>query len=183
VEAATFTPRTSSSPCTRRYPQPGFSRTSPQHQGADRVHDARPARVPGPGPPGVPACDHIAVPAEDGLRAHHHVQSPENLPREPVQQRGQQGPVGRGDPHPVRTELPLQDRELVAQREDLRVFVLAAHRQQPQQREHVRHTEVDRSQQHDRSTCHGIPSRASASPRPIHATSRLGPRIVAYQRG
>ena len=28
VEAATFTPSTSSSPCTRRYPQPGFSRTS-----------------------------------------------------------------------------------------------------------------------------------------------------------
>jgi hypothetical protein len=28
VEAATFTPSTSSSPCTRRYPHPGFSRTS-----------------------------------------------------------------------------------------------------------------------------------------------------------
>jgi hypothetical protein len=27
VEAATFTPSTNSSPCTRRYPQPGFSRT------------------------------------------------------------------------------------------------------------------------------------------------------------
>ena len=96
---------------------------------------ARPPRVPGPGPPGVPAHDHIAVPAEHGIRAHHQVQSLEHVPREPVQQRRQQRPITRGEPHPVRTELPLQDRELMAQREDLRVFVPAAHRQQPQQRE------------------------------------------------
>jgi hypothetical protein len=74
-----------------------------------------------------------------------------------VQQRRQQRPVSRGEPHPVRTELPLQDRELVAQREDLRVFVPVAHRQQPQQREHVRHTEIGQSQQHSRSPCHSVP--------------------------
>jgi hypothetical protein len=54
-----------------------------------------------------------------------------------VQQRRQQRPITRGEPHPVRTELPLQDGELVAQHEDLRVFVPAAHRQQSLQREHV----------------------------------------------
>jgi hypothetical protein len=65
-----------------------------------------------------------------------------------VQQRCQQRPISRGEPRPARAELPLQDQELVAQREDFRVFVPAAHRQQPQQREHVRHTEVSQSQQH-----------------------------------
>jgi hypothetical protein len=78
-------------------------------------------------------------------------------PWEPVQQRRQQRPVSRGGPHPVRTELPLQDRELMAQREDLCVFVPAAHRQQPQQREDVRHTEVGQSQEHGRSPCHSVP--------------------------
>jgi hypothetical protein len=65
-----------------------------------------------------------------------------------VQQCRQQRPVDLGEPHPVRTELPLQDRELVAQCEDLCVFVPAAHRQQPQEREHIRYTEVSQSQQH-----------------------------------
>jgi hypothetical protein len=36
----------------------------------------------------------------------------------------QQSPITRGKPHPVRTELPLQDRELMAQREGFRVLVL-----------------------------------------------------------
>ena len=47
--------------------------------------------------------------------------------------------------------------KLMAQRENLRVFVPAAHRQQPQQREHVRHTEVGQPQQHGRSPCHNNP--------------------------
>ena len=76
----------------------------------------------------MPACDHIAVPAEHGIGAHHQVQSLEHVSREPVQQRRQLRPITRGEPHPVRTELPLEDRELVAQHEDLRVFVPAAHR-------------------------------------------------------
>jgi hypothetical protein len=76
------------------------------------------------------------------------VQALEHVPREPVQQRRQQRPVTRGEPRPVRTELPLQDKELVAQREDLRVFVPVAHRQQPQQYEHICHTKVGQSQQH-----------------------------------
>ena len=86
------------------------------------MHGARPPRVPGPGPLGVPAHDHIAVPAEYGSRAHHQVQSLEHVPRDLVQQCRQQRPITRGEPDPVRTELPLQDRELMAQREDLRVL-------------------------------------------------------------
>jgi len=93
----------------------------------------------------VPAREHVAVPAQHGIRAHYQVQALEHLPRELVQQCRQERPVSRGEPHPVRAELPLQDQELVAQREDLRVLVPAAHRQEPQQREHVRHTEVCQS--------------------------------------
>jgi hypothetical protein len=41
----------------------------------------------------------------------------------------QQRPVSRDEPHLIRAELPLQDKELVAQRKDLRVFLLTARRQ------------------------------------------------------
>jgi hypothetical protein len=50
----------------------------------------------------------------------------------------------------------------VAQRQDLRVFVPAAHRQQPQQHEHVRHTERGQLQQHGRSPCNSVPCSTSA---------------------
>jgi hypothetical protein len=77
-------------------PPAGILADQPQHQDADRAHGARPARAPGPGPLGVPACDQIAVPAEHGIRAHHQVQSLKHVPREPVQQRRQQRPITRG---------------------------------------------------------------------------------------
>jgi hypothetical protein len=120
----------------------------------------------GAGTGGVPARDQIAVPAEHGIGAHDQVQALEHVPREPVQQRRQQCPVSQGEPHPARADLPLQDQELVAQRENLRVLVPAAHRQQPQQREHVRHTKVGQSQQHDPSPCHGIRRHMSTPPNP-----------------
>jgi hypothetical protein len=100
--------------------------------------------------------DQIPVPAKHGIRAHDQVQLLKHVPREPVEQRCQQCTVSQGEPHPARAELPLQDQELVAQREDLRVLVPAAHRQQPQQREHVRHTKVGQSQQHGPSPCHSV---------------------------
>jgi hypothetical protein len=99
-----------------------------------------------------------------------------------VQQRRQQRPISRGEPRPVRTKLPLQDRELVAQREDLLVFVPAAHRQQPQQREHVRHTEIGQLQQHGRSPRHSVPlsherpagrHRAQHRPHPCIGSTRM----------
>jgi hypothetical protein len=68
----------------------------------------------------VPTRYQIAVPAEHGIRSHDQVQALEHIPREPVQQRGQQCPVSQGEPHPARTGLPLQDQDQVAQREDLK---------------------------------------------------------------
>jgi len=41
--------------------------------------------------------------------------------------------------------LAFQDRDLMAQGEDLYIFVPVAHRQQPQHRERIRHTGVGQS--------------------------------------
>jgi hypothetical protein len=65
-----------------------------------------------------------------------------------VQQRGQPGPIDRLEPDLLPVELALQHRELVAQRQDLDVLVAVTARQQPQQRERVRDTQVRQSQQH-----------------------------------
>jgi hypothetical protein len=43
-------------------------------------------------------------------------------------------------------QLVLQHHDLVTEGEDLRVLGLAAHRQQPQHRQRVRHTQVRESQ-------------------------------------
>jgi hypothetical protein len=53
------------------------------------------------------------VPVVERSAAGPHVQALEYVPREPVQQCRQQRPVSRGEPRPVRAELPLQDQELV----------------------------------------------------------------------
>jgi hypothetical protein len=45
-----------------------------------------------------------------------------------VQQGGQPGPVGRSEPHPIAMQLPLQDRDLMPQREDLGILVVVPHR-------------------------------------------------------
>jgi hypothetical protein len=47
-----------------------------------------------------------------------------------MRERGEQRPVGRAEPHPGVAELPLQHSDLMAQREDLDVFVLVTHREQ-----------------------------------------------------
>jgi putative transposase len=128
------------------------------------------------------------------INEYHHAASLQLRPRNSiferhtVQQRRQQCPVSRGEPHPARTELPLQDQELVAQREDLRVLVLAAHRQQPKQREHVRHTEVGQSQQHGPPPCHSVPRHTSAPPGTIACNvaplaQRLPPARMRFSAG
>jgi hypothetical protein len=48
-----------------------------------------------------------------------------------VQQGGQPGPVGRGEPDPVAVQASFKDHDLVPQGEDLGVLVAVAHRQQP----------------------------------------------------
>ena len=111
----------------------------------------RPARV-GREIVGVPAGDQVAVPAQHGLGADQQPEAAQHVAGEPVQQRGEQRPVGRGEPDLLAVQVPFEDRDLVAQREDLGVLVAVAHRQQPQQRERVGHAEVRQSKQHSGSS-------------------------------
>jgi hypothetical protein len=78
------------------------------------------------------------------------VELPQPVAGQPVQQGGEECPVGRGESGFV--DLALQDGELVAQRKDLGVFVHIAHRQQPYEGEHARERQVGQSQQHDESS-------------------------------
>jgi hypothetical protein len=76
------------------------------------------------------------VPAQHGLwPPHQQSDPPEHVPWEPVQQGSQERPVARGEPRPGRTQLPLQVRDLVTQRQDLHILVPVTHRKQPQRRE------------------------------------------------
>jgi hypothetical protein len=59
-----------------------------------------------------------------------------------VQHSGKEGPIRRGEPHLLTPQLSLEDGDLVAQSEDLRVFGPVAHRQRPQHRQRIRHAEV-----------------------------------------
>ncbi|WP_207786274.1 hypothetical protein [Micromonospora globispora] len=56
----------------------------------------------------------------------------EHVEREPVQHGGQERSVAGGEPRRGLAQMSLQDRDLVAQRQDLYVLVPVAHRKQPQ---------------------------------------------------
>jgi hypothetical protein len=74
----------------------------------------------------------VAVPAQYRVRLHQQPEPAEHVPREAVHHGGQERSVASGESWPGRAELPLQDRDLMAQRQDLDVLVLVACRQQPQ---------------------------------------------------
>jgi len=91
-----------------------------------------PAGVPGPGSGRVAARQQVPVPAQDRFRPGQQSDPAEHVVREAVQQGGQECPVGGGEPRPVRAQLPLQDRDLVPQHQDLGALIPVAHRKQPQ---------------------------------------------------
>jgi hypothetical protein len=91
--------------------------------------------------------------------------------RMPVEEGGKESAVRRGDARPV--DLPLQDGQLVAQRQQLDFLVDVADRQQPYDGEHARHGEVGQSQQHDRSACHAL----SGDRQPFARTCTSRPRM------
>jgi len=80
----------------------------------------------------VAACQQVAVPAQHRVRLDQQPEPAEHVTGEPVQQGGQEHPVGREEPRPGLTQLLFQDRDLVPQRQDLHVLVPVAHRKQPQ---------------------------------------------------
>ena len=73
VEAATFTPRTSSSPWTR-LPPARILPDQTQHEGADGTHRRWPTQPFRCGPGGVPSGAQVAVPAQDRVRADQQPQ-------------------------------------------------------------------------------------------------------------
>jgi hypothetical protein len=100
VEAATVTPRTSSSPWIRRYPYEVFLAGQAQHQPADRRDGRRPPGPFGSGDPGVPAGDQVAVPAQHGLGADQQPDTTQHVAGHLVQQRGEQRPISLGGTGP-----------------------------------------------------------------------------------
>jgi hypothetical protein len=88
----------------------------------------------------VAAAQQVAVPAQDG---GGQVQASQRWSGDYGEQGGEQRPVRRGEPGFV--DLALQDGELVAQRQDLDVFVGVAHRQEPEKPDHAGEGEVGQS--------------------------------------
>ncbi|WP_406079168.1 hypothetical protein [Micromonospora sp. NBC_00858] len=122
--------------------------------------------------------DEVAVPAQHRVGAHQQLHSAQHVPRQPVQQRRQERPITRVEPHFLLAQLALQHHDLVAQGRDLHILVPIAHRQQAQHRERVRHTQVRQSQQHGSPSCridHQLPmpsNRTNISETPTPALTR-----------
>ncbi|MEU1630741.1 hypothetical protein ABZ746_36835 [Streptomyces sp. NPDC020096] len=72
--------------------------------------------------------DQAAVPSQHGVGLDQQPELAHDLARQRHQQSGEEGPVFRTELHPIRTELPLKDHDLVPQGENLRVLVAVAHR-------------------------------------------------------
>jgi hypothetical protein len=89
-----------------------------------------------------------------------------------VQQGGEEGPVCGSEPDLVTlgVQLPLEDRDLVAQDQDLSILGPVAHREQAQHGQPIRHGEIRQSKQRSttslpigRRQC-GQPGRRSTQP-------------------
>jgi hypothetical protein len=61
----------------------------------------------------VAAREQVAVPAEHRVRPDQQPEPAEHVAREPVQQGGQERPVGGREPQPGRAQLPFRHRDLV----------------------------------------------------------------------
>jgi hypothetical protein len=80
----------------------------------------------------VAAAQQVPVPTQHRVRPDQQSEPAEQVAREAVQQGGKERPIARGEPRRRRAQLPLQDRDLMAQSQDLHVLVPVAHRQQAQ---------------------------------------------------
>jgi hypothetical protein len=69
------------------------------------------------------------------MRTDQQPEPAQHVPREAVQQGGQERPVAGQEPRPGLAELPLQDHDLVAQRQDLDDLVPVARLELPVLRE------------------------------------------------
>jgi hypothetical protein len=74
----------------------------------------------------VAAREEVAVPTQHRVRAYQQSEPTKRLRWESVQQGREEGPVARGEPRSGLAQLAFQDRDLVAQYQDLHVFVPTA---------------------------------------------------------
>lgn len=68
------------------------------------------------------------MPAQHCVRADQQPQAAQSGTGQRGEQGGEEGPIRRGEPHPLGAELPLQNDQLMPQREDFRVLVAVGHR-------------------------------------------------------
>jgi uncharacterized protein YkwD len=129
VEAATFTPRTSSSPWILRYPQLGFSRARRSTRARMERTGAWPARAFRPGDGRVTAGEQVAMPAQHSVGAYQQPHSAQHVARQPVQQGRQQHPIGPVEPDLLLAHLAFQHGDLMAQGKGFHVLVPIAHGQ------------------------------------------------------
>jgi hypothetical protein len=101
VEGATLIPRVASSPCTRLYPQLGFSLTRRRTEGAYEADGGRTSGPPGSAGARVTLIHQIAAPAQDGVRPHQQPQPAQHLTGQGREKGGEEGPVGGGEACPL----------------------------------------------------------------------------------
>jgi hypothetical protein len=94
------------------------------------------------------------VPAQPGVWAHQQPGLAEHLAGKAVEQSRQEGPVGGSEPDlaTLAVQLPFEDRDLVAQRQDFDFLIPIANRQQPKYRQPVCHSQVHQSKQHNKAS-------------------------------
>lgn len=109
--------------------------------------------------------DQIAVPAEHRVRSHQQPQPVQDIAREPMDERRDEGPVTGVEPYLLMSQSAFQHGDLMAEHQDLDLFVLISHRQEPQHRERVGDTQVSQSKQHGRSSCQLRPYRQETQTR------------------
>ena len=71
----------------------------------------------------------VALPAQDGFRSRQQPQSAQHQAGRGSEKGDEEGPVFGCELHPVSAELPLQDGDLTAQRQNLHVLAPVTHRQ------------------------------------------------------
>jgi hypothetical protein len=108
-------------------PPPGVLPDQAQDQGTDGAHGAGPAWPPGPRPGSMSLPDQVAVPAQHRAGVYQQPHPAKGLWPQPVQQRRQQRPVRRREAHLLPAQLALQYRDLMAEDQNLGVFVPIAH--------------------------------------------------------
>ena len=113
-----------------------------QDKAADRDDGARTPRPSTPARPGAATIHHVTMPPQHRVRTDHQPQLAQHHAGQRHQQRRKNCPVLGAQPWAPVAELPLQDSELVTQREDLDRLLTISHRQPTQHNEGLSDGEV-----------------------------------------